>query len=235
MKNKIKITSLLILALTIGQIPMFSINVHAAVYSWPFGRPQSAMLNVPYTSQVPTGNWNDPRQADGCEEASLVMAMGWINGGAVPPEEAERDIINISEYERRIFGFYQDTSAQDTARLMRDFFLYTDVAVKENINTENIKQEIASNRLVIIPIDPRLTGLAMYRNGPVRHMIVVVGYDDKNDELIINDPLYGNAHNLWVSAAAINKGLRNYDSGIHRSTSNGTALISIGKADILYQ
>ncbi|HEX3099740.1 MAG TPA: C39 family peptidase [Patescibacteria group bacterium] len=224
----IKKISSIILLVVASQVPLFSASAQ--------DRPQSTVLNVQYVSQVPLGHWSDPRQSDGCEEAAMIMAMAWVWNGtsAIPGEEAERSIINISEYERAILGFYQDTSAQDTAQVMRDYYQYKDIIVKENISVEDVKQELASNRVVILPFDPRLTGLAMYRGGPTRHTIVVVGYDDASNQLIINDPLYGNLHNFWVSADAINKGLRNYDSGIHKSTANGTALISIGRASIMY-
>ena len=195
------------------------------------------MLSVPYASQIPLGNWRDPRQADGCEEASILMAMAWVNGAkdnaSIPADEVERNIINISEYERVALGFYQDTSAQDTAKIMREYFQYYDIGLLENIGVEDIKLELAANRIVIIPINVHATGLPMYRGGPVRHTIVVVGYDDKNDELIIHDPLYKNIQNFWVPASAIGKGLSNYRSGVHLSGNTGTSLISIGRTSII--
>lgn len=227
--SKLKILFTLITVAAVGQIPLFSIEAQ--------GRPQSVILSVPYASQIPTGKWNDPRQADGCEEASILMAMAWVNGAkdneGLPPDEVERNIINLAEYEKVIYGFHQDTSAQDTARVMREFFRYDNIAVRENISVEDIKLELAANRLVIIPLNVQATGLPMYRGGPVRHTIVVVGYDDKNDELIIHDPLYKNIQNFWVPASAIGKGLSNYHSGIRRSGNTGTALISVGRTSIM--
>ncbi len=228
MITKHKFFILLIGAVAVGQLPLFSIEAQS--------RPQSVMMKVPYASQIPTGDRNDPRQADGCEEASIIMAMAWARGGShLPADEVERDIINISEYERVIYGFYQDTSAQDTARVMREFYQYKDVTTKEGISVEDIKQELAQNRLVIFPLNTRLTGLPIYRTGPPRHTVVAVGYDDKSDSLIINDPLYGNARNMWVPSSNIQSALSNYYSGIHRPGNTGTALISVGKQDKMYE
>ncbi len=54
-------------------------------------RQEWTVYNVPYVSQVPTGEWNDPRQIDGCEEAVMAMAIAWARGGAdIPAEEARR-------------------------------------------------------------------------------------------------------------------------------------------------
>lgn len=217
----------LLLAIAVGQFPLFSISAQS--------RPQSTLLNVPYASQVPLGNWNDPRQQDGCEEASIAMALAWVNSATyLMPEEVERDIIRTSEYERAMWGFFQDTNAQDTAKLLTDYYLYEDVIVKENITAEDIKMELASNRVVLITLNTRATGLPIYRTGPVRHTIVVTGYDDSTDKLVIHDPLYREIQNYWISSSAINKALRNYDSGNHLPTANGTALISIGRAGIMY-
>lgn len=103
-------------------------------------RPQFIVHNVPFAKQAPFGEWNDPRQRDGCEEAAMVMAMAWARGGnEIPPEEAKRDIINISEYERVMFGFFQDTSIADTARLMREVYNHQGVTVQDNIDAEQNK------------------------------------------------------------------------------------------------
>jgi uncharacterized protein YvpB len=195
-------------------------------------RPQSVHMNVPFTLQAPLQEWSDPRQADGCEEASIAMAMAWARGGAtVPAEEFKRDIINMSEYERVIFGFYQDTSAQDTARVLKEFYQYHDVFIKEHISSEDIKQELANNRVVIIPLNVRQTGLAIYKYGPIRHTILAVGYDDTTNEIIVHDPYYSKAQNMRIPAAALDKALWNYTSGVHKPLpARTTALISVGKS-----
>src|SRR4051812_5106800 len=81
--------------------------------------PQSVLLQVPFTTQAPLSEWNDRRQMDGCEETSIKMAMMWVLGSSAPPEEVRRDIINMSEYEKIVYGSFEDTSAADTADLLR--------------------------------------------------------------------------------------------------------------------
>ncbi|MDQ3018740.1 MAG: C39 family peptidase, partial [bacterium] len=139
-----------------------------------------------------------------------------VNGNNVPPEEARRDIINMSEYERAMFGFYQDTSIDDTAMVLRD--LYRNIAmidVKKNISAEDIKNELAAGKLAIIPLNTRLTRHPLYRQGPIRHTVVAVGYDDQTDEIIIHDPYYSAGKYLRLSSAAVNRALWDYNSGIH--------------------
>ena len=52
---------------------------------------------VPFTSQAPTGQWSDERQQDGCEEASALMAMYWVQGKSLSSQEALTKILAISD------------------------------------------------------------------------------------------------------------------------------------------
>ena len=50
--------------------------------------------DVPFTSQAPTGNWDDERQQDGCEETSALMAMLWVRNKTITAKQAETEIMN---------------------------------------------------------------------------------------------------------------------------------------------
>ena len=190
----------------------------------------NVLLDVPHTSQAPLGEWRDPRQQDGCEEADVIMAMMWVWGTSIPPEEVRRDIINMAELEKAMWGFHEDSSAQDTASLFQTFFHYDKVTVKENIGVADIKAELAQGHLVIVPLNTRLLGVKSYRRGPVRHTIVVTGYDDSRGEVTINDPLTKNGKNIRLKQAALQKALWNYSSGRHKPLPNRqTALISVSR------
>src|SRR3989344_7509187 len=71
------------------------------------------LLNVPFTPQAPFGDWGDSRQQDGCEEASALMAMRWVQGRGLSKDEALKEILAISDYETATYGHFHDTSAQD--------------------------------------------------------------------------------------------------------------------------
>lgn len=233
MITKIKKYFLSLTALAVILIPLFPVTAQ--------GRPQSVILNVPYVMQAPFGNWNDRRQQYGCEEAAIVMAMAWVRSATNSPtdtifkEEALRDIINMSEYEKVIYGFFEDTNAQDTARLIKDIYQHQNVEVKENISSETIKQELANNRVVIIPLNTRETGMSVYSNGPIRHTVIAVGYDDKNDEIIVHDPIFSGGEYLWIPSERLDKALWNYTSGnLIPLPARTTALISIGKENFSF-
>src|SRR3989344_6679608 len=54
----------------------------------------AVLLTVPFAAQAPFGEWSDPRQQDGCEEASTIMAMHWVRGDmSLTLEEAKKEIL----------------------------------------------------------------------------------------------------------------------------------------------
>ncbi len=186
--------------------------------------PQTTLLNVPYASQAPLGEWSDPRQRDGCEEASIKMAMLWVWGQNAPADEIRRDIINMSEYEKVMYGAFEDTSAGDTANLMQTFYRYPKVFVTYNISLLDVKIQIAAGNLVLLPVNAS----KLYYNGPVRHTLVVTGFDDQTGEIIVHDSLKG--ANLRFKENILSQALGDYRTGVHLPLGERqTAMIVVSK------
>lgn len=215
MTTKIKIlyTAALILAVV---IPFFGIRTVRAIDI------------VPYTSQAPLGQWNDPRQKDGCEEASVIMAMMWAQNLNFSREEIRQQIIGMSDYEQFFFGYYQDSSAGDTAKLITQYFGYGGATALYNISTDDIKATLDSGQLVIVPINPRVISTKLYNRSTLKHMVVVVGYDAARGEIIFHDPLVGAYRH--ASESVFNKALADYPSGRNITSKNRTsAMIVVSK------
>lgn len=188
----------------------------------------AALLDVPYTSQVPLGEWNDPRQKDGCEEASILMALMWAQGLQMSPAEVRQYIIGMSDFQQYFFGYFQDSSAQDTASLMAQYFGYPKVRAQHNISAENIKTAIDFGYLVIVPINPRILSTVLYNPSTTRHMVVVVGYDNATGEIIFHDPLIGSYRR--APQFVFQQSLADYSSGRHIVAANRpSAMILVGR------
>ena len=148
----------------------------------------SVLLNVPFTSQAPLGNWSDPRQEEGCEEASLLMAWSWLNNKAIVPADAEKTIDDMSDFETAHYGNYNDLDATDTAKLMADYYHYTKAVVKTNITMEDIKKELSAGHLVLVPANGQKLGNPHYKApGPLTHFLVVIGFNDATGRVTTND------------------------------------------------
>lgn len=193
----------------------------------------TVLQNPPFISQAPLGEWSDPRQADGCEEASVLMALAWVRGEGLPAEEARNKIISMSDWEETRFGYFRDTSAKDTAdRLLRSYAGFENYSVEDDIDANDIKNVLMQGKIAIVPINGTLLGNPYYSNGgPLRHMILMVGYDANRDEFILHDP--GTRYGAFIrfSGTRIQNALQDYNSGDQVPVGpSRTAMIVISKS-----
>ncbi len=190
-----------------------------------------AVLDVPFTAQAPTGDWNDMRQEDGCEEAAALMAMCWVRGCELNPTEAEKEIIAISDFELKNYGNYKSANAEDTAdRIFKGYFNYEKIEVRHNITIENIKIEISKGNLVIVPANGRKLQNPHYKNlGPLEHNLVIKGHDMNTKEFITNDSGTKFGESYRYKEEIIANALWDYPTTGQLAVENQTAMIVVYK------
>lgn len=156
--------------------------------SQPTNIPVEVNLAVPFTPQAPHANWDAPYK-EFCEEASVLMAMSYIRGETIPsPEVADQKLLAIKAFEDQAFGYYEDTTAEETARIIREFYDYQQVQIISDPTAVDIKRVVASGRLVIVPAAGQQLGNPYFQQpGPLYHMFVVKGYTN-DGKFIVNDP-----------------------------------------------
>ncbi|MFA6909457.1 MAG: C39 family peptidase [Patescibacteria group bacterium] len=147
--------------------------------------PVTFNLDVPFTTQAPHANWDFPYQ-EACEEASALTVHYYYEGDTFTPDIADREILDLVEWENDHFGSYKDTTADETAEFIRLYFGYERVDVIANPTVLQIKQFVAAGHPVIVPAAGKQLGNPNFKNGgPLYHMFVVRGYT--KDEFITND------------------------------------------------
>lgn len=143
------------------------------------------LLPVPFTVQAPFNHWSAP-YGEACEEADIVMLSHYFHGETLSANQADTEILNIVNWERQTYGFDEDTSAEFTARTVRDYAGLSAV-VSTNVSVVHIKQLLNEGKLVLAPVFGRSLNNPHYRNGgPYYHMILLIGYD--GDDFITHDP-----------------------------------------------
>ncbi|TAL42128.1 MAG: hypothetical protein EPN92_11965 [Chitinophagaceae bacterium] len=176
------------------------------------------LINVPFTSQAPTGNWSDPRQEDGCEEASVLMAWLWLQGKTITATEAEKTIIAMSEFQLARYGSYHDTNAVDTAKFMKDYYGYEKVSVEMNPSIEDIKSALLKNHIVLVPMNgQRLNNPYFKQPGPTTHMLVIKGFDESKGIFITNDPGTKRGESYTYTYQTVYNAMVDYPTGDHGS------------------
>ena len=174
---------------------------------------QSILHNVPFTSHAPLAEWNNDIFQYACEEASLLMAMHWVEEKPLSVEKARVEILAMAEFQNKKTGSFYDTSAADTAQLMRDYFNYQDIKVQQNIDTDDIKTELFRGNLVIVPVNGRIVRNPFFTSPPPAHMFVVVGDDADTKEFIVNDPGTQHGQMFHYAENVLNAGLQDYPTG----------------------
>jgi len=150
--------------------------------------PAEVNLSVPFTSQAPHQNWDLPYQ-EFCEEASALMAASFVkNERILSPDDADKKMLAIMDFEENELGFHKDTSAEETAVVLKEFFGLEKVQVVSNPTEQSIKKALAEGKAVVVPAAGReLKNPNFKRPGPLYHMLVIKGYT-KSGDFITNDP-----------------------------------------------
>jgi len=188
------------------------------------------IYSVPFISQAPNGQWEDPRFQDGCEEASIIMAMAWVRDKeAITQEEAIQAILAMSDFTEKTFGDFLDLSAEDTAELMRTYYGYENISVRYKISSENVKQALYRGSIVIVPADGRkLNNPYFSGGGPENHMLVIIGYDPETDIFTTNDPGTKRGAGYEYSSSVVDTAVRDYPTGYHEPNPDPkTAMIEV--------
>lgn len=150
--------------------------------------PAETNLDVPFMSQAPSSDWSMPYQ-EACEEASLIMIDAFYRGsaGRISKEAAETAIKKLVAFEEGLFGYYEDTTAEETAKLAKEYFGYDLAIVRKFKTAEDLKGVLALGYPVILPAAGKMLNNPNFRNGgPLYHMLVIRGYTPKY--FITNDP-----------------------------------------------
>ncbi len=150
--------------------------------------PDEINLDVPFLSQAPLQDWNYPYQ-EACEEASVSMVDGYYQGmrGKYDVNKGKTMIDNLVAYQKKVFGYYEDTTAAEVAQFVKDYLGYDRVEVRP-YDESVIKQSLALGYPVILPASGRELKNPNFRNGgPPYHMLVIKGYL-KDGRWITHDP-----------------------------------------------
>lgn len=148
---------------------------------------ESVNWDVPFTSQAPLGNWEEPFK-EACEEASVLMVMRYFQGTDFEsPEEASVAIEKLVA-DNTALGFAVDSSAAEIVVLLNDQDPSLEARLLHDPTEEDLKKVLSEGKLVIVPAAGQQLGNPYYTPpGPRYHMLVIRGYTD-NGYAITNDP-----------------------------------------------
>src|SRR5690606_33990443 len=120
-----------------------------------------------------------------------------------------------SDWEKERYGSFIDTSAKDTAnRLLKEYLNYQNVRVVNDITPKDIREELRKGNLVVVNVNGRtLKNPYFTAGGPLRHMIVVTGFDWTTGEFITHEPGTRQGEDYRYSYDIMRDSLMDYPSG----------------------
>lgn len=174
--------------------------------------PATFNLKVPFIVQAPYAVWDEIHE-DGCEEASISMIKGYVeNAASFTAAQMEDRILAVVDYENNTLGYNKDTSAEQTAGIMRDFFGYKNAQVLPVRSWKDIKAQLVKGQPVVVPAYGKALNNPYFRDGgPVYHMLVIKGWTAT--KIITNDPGTKRGADLLYDPDTLMKALHDWNGG----------------------
>lgn len=182
-------------------------------------------LAIPFVPQAPHQIWDHDHE-EFCEEAAVLMAISYVLGDTTVtnPDVAEVALQKIKTFEMSTLGHFEDTTAQETARIAKEYFKVSKVEVVENPSVADIQGWVAAGRAVVVPTAGRKLGNPNFKSpGPLYHMLVVKGYT-ANGTFITNDPGTRKGANYQYAPSVIMNAMHDWNGG---DVSNGAKVVIV--------
>lgn len=166
------------------------------------------VLAVPFLSQAPLKIW-DALHEDACEEASLMMAKAYRNKDRFSNIRlADKELQGVVRLGEKL-GQGISISLADLAVLSEKRYSIK-AEVKSLKSMDDIRREIDAGRPVIVGAAGKLLKNPNFKNGgPVYHMLVIKGYDDKG--FITNDPGTRKGESYYYTEAVLSKAIHDWN------------------------
>ena len=149
--------------------------------------PEEINLDVPFFSQAPDGDWGMPWQ-EACEEASITLAYYYASDKDLTKEQFKKEIYKLVDWQNENYGDYEHTTILQTLKMLESNYelRITNYELIEEPTIDDLKKELAQGNMIVAPFAGRLLNNPFYSGeGPLYHMMVLRGYDEKN--FITND------------------------------------------------
>lgn len=180
------------------------------------GRLARLNLDVPFTSQAPEKNWDQPWQ-DACEEAAVLMLDAYYKGYGLSPLFARDEILKMVSWEEEQGWGYSIEMAK-VERLFQKWWRGQSKIINHkskiitNPTVQEIKQSIANGHPVLVVADGHALPNPYYRgDGPDYHALIIRGYTE--DAFVTNDPGTWRGKNFVYKYEELMRAIHDWNNG----------------------
>jgi hypothetical protein len=148
-----------------------------------------ANIAVPYVNESPDGSWTGSWK-NACEEATITMIDAYYRGDkSVSIESAMAYMQTLFDAQKAASGSDANSDAAVTLGLIQTY-AHFGATIVENPTIEAIKAELDAGRPIIAlhhGFDLGNKNIPFLATGSSYHATVIKGYDDADQEFIVND------------------------------------------------
>ncbi len=183
----------------------------------------SVNLEIPFSSQAPTANWEQPFQ-DACEEAAVLMVDYYYQNKNLPDKQTvEKLLVDMVKWQEDNWGEHANLPVARLADFVLATFNYRPVVI-DDLTVAKIKNYLNQGLPVIVPANGKKLANPNFRNGgPVYHMLVIKGYID--DKFITNDPGTRKGADFIYSQTNLMESIADWDTKEAAASGSKKALI----------
>jgi hypothetical protein len=185
----------------------------------------SVNLDITFVSQAPHKVW-DADHEDFCEEAAALMSASYIRGdrSVADINVAEAALQDAKAWELSVFGYFESTTAVQTARMLTEHFGISAVDVVANPTEAQLISWLADGKAVIVPAAGRMLGNPNFTGqGPLYHMLVLKGYT-ADGRFITNDPGTRKGADYLYERSVIMEAMHDWNNG---DVNNGAKVVIV--------
>lgn len=193
----------------------------------PVPPPDHLLLQVPFTTQAPLGNWAQHQES--CEAANLTMVVAYWHHDqsiVIDPRTADASIHMIDAWKTQL-----DLTDTLMGELAQNHFGY-DYGIVPN-DPQVIREQLAAGRPLLAEVRTHGLGNANYpgysthyeqTGWSVPHFVVIIGYDSTG--VWLNDPGISKGRGYHISFAQLTHAIDDLDQH-HPALSEGQVLLLI--------
>ena len=171
--------------------------------------PKEINLDVPFTSQAPEYNWDQPWQ-DACEEAAVLMLDAFYKTYDLSPIFAKDEMQKMIDWETEK-GWGYSISVEKVNKLVKQF-AGKNFDVVENPTVDQIKQSVAEGHpVLVVAYGKDLPNPNFTNGGPNYHALIVRVYNENS--FITNDPGTRNGKNFVYKYGDLMSAIHDWNSG----------------------
>ena len=167
-------------------------------------------LAVPFTSQAPEKNWDQPWQ-DACEEAAVLMLDAYHKGYGLSPLFSKDELQKMIDWEEK-WDWGGSISIEKVKEIFVEYLNYENIKIVQDPTINQIKKYIDTGKPVLVVADGKVLPNSNFTNGgPVYHALIIRGYTDT--EFITNDPGTQFGKNFIYEYNDLMESIRDWNNG----------------------